>query len=51
LTKFYTTTRYPDVLDYALPADAFTEGEAREAPEIAGEVSAHVHATLDLLIR
>ena len=51
LDKFYTTTRYPDSLDYALPADAFTVNEATEALEIASAVSANVHGLLDEFLR
>jgi HEPN domain-containing protein len=47
LDKFYTTTRYPDALDYALPAEAFTHAEATEALEIAEDVAKRVHAALD----
>jgi hypothetical protein len=50
LDKFYTTTRYPDALDYASPAEAFTDGEASEAVAIADDVAKHVHAVLDPLI-
>jgi HEPN domain-containing protein len=47
LDKFYTTTRYPDALDYALPAEAFTPAEAKEALEIAEDVAKRVHTALD----
>lgn len=47
LDKYYTTTRYPDVLDYALPSASFTRPEAMLALEAARDVIVHVAATLD----
>jgi len=47
LDKYYTTTRYPDALDYALPAESFSVREADEALRIAGEVASYVRKRLD----
>lgn len=38
LDKYYTTTRYPDTLDYALPAASFSPREADESLGIASSV-------------
>lgn len=46
LDKYYTTTRYPDVLDYALPAASFGRREADGALEIATAVIAFVGTRL-----
>lgn len=46
LDKYYTTTRYPDVLDYALPATSFVRREADAALAIARDVLAFVEAHL-----
>jgi HEPN domain-containing protein len=46
LDKYYTTTRYPDVLDYALPAASFSVPEADAALAIAQRVIAHARERL-----
>lgn len=46
LDKYYTTTRYPDVLDHALPATSFVRREADAALVIARDVLAFVEAHL-----
>ena len=38
LDKYYMTTRYPDVLDYALPTNAFHRDEAERAIAYARDV-------------
>ncbi len=38
LDKYYTTTRYPDTLDFALPSQSFSAREARGALDIAASV-------------
>ena len=47
LDKYYTTTRYPDALDYALPAESFSVREADEAIRIASEVLSWVGRQLE----
>lgn len=46
LDKYYLTTRYPDVLDYALPAQSFAPAEAQSARAIAQEAIDEVRAHL-----
>lgn len=46
LDKYYTTTRYPDVLDYALPATSFVRRKADSALVIARGVLAFVETHL-----
>ncbi len=46
LDKYYTTTRYPDVLDYALPAASFSAQEADAALAIAQRVIAYARERL-----
>lgn len=46
LDKYYTTTRYPDTLDYALPAASFSKREADEALRIASSIIAFVEVGL-----
>jgi HEPN domain-containing protein len=46
LDKYYTTTRYPDVLDYALPATSFVRREADSALTVARDVLAFVESHL-----
>jgi HEPN domain-containing protein len=48
LDKYYTTTRYPDVLDHALPAASFVRREADGALDIARAVLEFVGSHLPL---
>ncbi len=46
LDKYYTTTRYPDTLDFALPSQSFSAREAEGALEIAASVLRFVRERL-----
>lgn len=46
LDKYYTTTRYPDTLDYALPSQSFGKREADAALDIAASIIAFVEQQL-----
>jgi HEPN domain-containing protein len=46
LDKYYLTTRYPDVLDYASPAESFSAEEAEHATAITAKLLAVVRAHL-----
>lgn len=45
LSKFYVPTRYPDAWTEGVPEDYYTEGEAREAIEMAEKILAWVFTT------
>ena len=46
LDKYYLTTRYPDVLDYALPSESFTREDAELTLAIARDVCASIRRHL-----